>query len=81
MDQSFIRAVVQVCEVLFEGVRERGGIDGVSVVLRRDMAFARAEVEGRDVVRAVAIFHLRRLCAGGNGEELVSEADTHDGDL
>ena len=72
VDQPLVRAVVEVGEVLFEVRGERGGVDGVSVVLRRDVAFPRAEVERGDVVCAVAVFHLRRARARGDGEELVA---------
>lgn len=45
------------------------------------MAAARGEVEGGDVVGAVAVFEFDGAGAAGEGEELVAEADAHDGDL
>lgn len=44
------------------------------------MALARGQVEGGNVVGAVAVLELDGLGADGQGEKLVAEADTHDGD-
>jgi len=81
VDQAFVGLVVQVREVLPPLAAEGGGVDGVSVVLRRDVALARGEIERGDVVRAVAVLELDRLGAGGEGDELVAHAYAHDGDL
>ena len=49
------------------------------MVLGRDVAAIGAEVEGGDVVGAVAPLELDGFCARREGEELVPEADAHDG--
>lgn len=81
VDHALIGAVVEVDKVLLEVVRQRGRVDGVPVVLRRDVALARGAVERGDIVRAVAVLELDGAAAGGEGEELVAQADAEDGDL
>lgn len=81
VDEALVGLVVEVGEVLAPLGGEGGGVDGVAVVLRGDVALAGGEVEGGDVVRAVAVLELDGLCAGGERDELVAHADAHDGDL
>jgi hypothetical protein len=81
VDDALVGLVVEVREVLSPLTAERSRIDSVSVVLRGDVALARGEVEGGDVVGAVAVLELDRLGSGGEGDELVTHAYTHDGDL
>lgn len=81
VDEALVGLVVEVGEVLAPLGGERRGVDGVAVVLRCDVAPARAEVEGGDVVRAVAILELDGLGARGERDQLVAHADAHDGDL
>jgi hypothetical protein len=81
VDHALVGLVVEVGEVLPPLAAESRGIDSVSVVLRRDVAFAGGEVEGGNVVRAVAVLELDGLGAGGKGDELVAHAYAHDGDL
>lgn len=78
---TFVAGVVEVDEVFFPVARERGGIDGVAVVLTRDVATAGCQVEGRDVVGAVAVLELDGFGSGGQSEQLVAETDAHDRDL
>lgn len=81
MDDAFVAAVVEVDEIFLPVRGEGGGVDRVAVVLRGDVAASRGEVEGGDVVGAVAVFEFYGAGAAGEGEELVAEADAHDGDL
>lgn len=81
VDHSFVGRVVEVDEVLLELGWDGGGIDGVSVVLRSDVAFASHEIQSGDVVGAVTVFHLGSAGTDGNGKKLVAQTDTHDGDL
>lgn len=81
MDDAFIAAVVEVDEIFLPVGGQGGGVDGVAVVLGGDVASTRREVEGGDVVGAVAVFEFDGPGAAGEGEELVAEADAHDWDL
>lgn len=81
VDQSLVGLVVQVGEVLLPFAGESCGVNGVSVVLRGNVAFARGEVERGDVMGTVTILELDRLCASGESNQLVTHAYTHDGDL
>src|SRR5438552_12567389 len=82
VSQSLARAVVEVDvtrlpSVLRHGVR----IDGEAVVLRRDLDLPRREVL-HGVVRAVmAERQLVRATAGGEAEDLMTEADPEHRDL
>jgi hypothetical protein len=79
--QTFVRAIVKVHEVLFEFCGEGGGIDCVAVVLRRDVALSSRQVQSGDVVSTVSVLELDGSGTGCEGEELVTETDTHDWDL
>jgi hypothetical protein len=81
VDHTLVRAVVQVGEVLLPVLVHGGRVDGVTVVLRSDVALAGEEVESRDVVSTVAVLHLDGVGAGGDGQQLVAKTDAHDGDL
>ena len=79
VDDALIGHVVGVHE---HGLPARGQgvrIDGVPVVLRRNVAPGRAQVDAGLVHAAVAVLHLVRLGARGEGEDLVPEADAKDG--
>lgn len=56
MDQAFVGLVVEVGKILPPILRKRGGINSITMVLRRDVAFAGGEVESGNVVGAVAVF-------------------------
>lgn len=58
---------------------ERGVIDGVTMVLWRDVALSCEPVENRLVLPAVPKGHFDGLCASGEGQELVAEADAKNG--
>jgi hypothetical protein len=81
VDQTLIRLVVEVGEVLPPLAGESGGVHSVTVVLRGDVALASAKVESRDVVGTVSVLELNGLRASGEGDQLVTHADTHDGKL
>lgn len=78
---TFVTGVVEVDKVLFPVARERGGVDGVTVVLAGNVASAGCQVEGWDVVGAVTVFELDGSGSGGQSEQLVAETDAHDWDL
>ena len=77
---TLVAAVVEVDEVLLPVAGEGSRVNGVAVVLAGDVALASGEVERGDVVRTVAVLQLDGAGASGEGQELVAEADTHDGD-
>jgi hypothetical protein len=81
VDQTLVGLVVEVGEVLPPVAGQGRGVDGVSVVLRGDVALASGEVESRDVVSAVSVLQLDRLSTSGQSNQLVTHANTHDGDL
>jgi hypothetical protein len=81
VDHTLVRAVVQVGEVLLPVLVHGCRVDGVTVVLRSDVALAGEEVESRDVVGAVTVLHLDGVGTGSNGQQLVTKTDAHDGDL
>lgn len=81
MDQTLVGLVVEVGEVLPPFAGQGSWVDRVSVVLRSDVALASGEVESRDVVSTVTVLELDGLCTGSKGDELVTHADAHDGDL
>ncbi len=80
MQHALVAAVVEVHKVLLELAGQGAGVDGVAVVLAGDVALAGGQVEGRDVVSAVAVFELDRRGADSESQKLVAEADAHDGD-
>jgi len=81
VDHTLVGAVVEVGEVLLEVLVHGGRVDGVTVVLRSDVALAGEEVESRDVVSTVTVLHLDSVSAGSNGQQLVAKTDAHDGNL
>lgn len=76
---ALVGAVVEVYKVLLEVAGEGGGVDGVTVVLAGDVALTGGQVESGDVVGTVAVLELDGASANGQGEELVAEANSHDG--
>lgn len=81
VNDALVGLVVQVGEVLPPLTRQRGRVDGVSVVLGGDVTLAGGEVERWDVVGTVAVLELDGLGAGSEGNQLVAHTDTHDRDL
>jgi hypothetical protein len=77
---ALVASVVEVDEILLEVAGEGARVDGVAVVLAGDVALAGGQVEGRDVVGAVAVLELDGAGTDGKSEQLVAEADAHDGD-
>lgn len=56
-------------------------IHSIAVILAGDMAAASGEVEGRNVVSTVAVLQLDGPGASRKSEELMSQADAHDGTI
>ncbi len=82
MDHSFVGLVVQVYEVWFPlFLWECLWVDCVAVVLGCDVALARGQVHCWDVVCSVTVLQLVCLAAGGQGQQLVAQTDTEDGQL
>ena len=78
---TFIAVVVQIDEVGLEFAGERRDINCVPMVLTGDMAASSSQVQRRDVMCTIAIFELDRLRACSQREQLMTQADTKDGDL
>lgn len=51
------------------------------MVLAGDVTFARGKVQGRNVVSPVTVLELDGSSTGSKSQELVAQADPHDGDL
>ena len=81
VNETLVGLVVQVGEVLPPLAGESGGVNCVSVVLRGDVALASAQVESWDVVGTVTVLELDGLSTSSKGDQLVTHADTHDGNL
>ena len=79
--RTFVASIVQVDEVLFVFLRKSGGVNGVSMVLGRDVALTGCQVESRDVVGSVAVLELDGPSTDCESKQLVTKADTHDWEL
>ena len=75
---TLVGAVVKVDEVLLEVRGEGADINGITVVLRGDVALTGGQVKSRDVVGTVTILELDGLGTNSEGKKLVTKADTHD---
>lgn len=81
VDQALVGLVVEVGKVLPPLCGKSCGINRISVVLRRDVAFASCKVQSRDIVGTVAVLQLQGLGSSGESEKLVTHTDTHDRNL
>lgn len=78
VDHSFIALVVEVDEVWLPSSGKSIDVNGVTVVLRGDVASAGGEIESWDIVCSVSVLELDCSSASGKSEKLVAETDTHD---
>ena len=78
---SFVRSIVGVDEQFFPRRFESCDVDGVSVILRGDVASTGDEGCAGDVRSSVSVLELERVGSGREGEKLMSETDTEDGEL
>jgi hypothetical protein len=78
--QTLVRSVVEVDKVLLplRGIKSVH-VNGVSVVLRSDVAATSGEIKSGNVMGTVSVFQLDGLGTCGQGKKLVSKTDTHDG--
>lgn len=78
--QTLVRSVVEVDKVLLplRGIKSVH-VNGISVVLRSDVAASSGEVKSGNVVGTVSVLQLDCLGTCGQGKKLVSKTDTHDG--
>ena len=81
VNDSLVAGIVEVHKILLPILWESRGIDGIAVVLRRDVAFARRQIERRNVVGTVAVLELEGSRAGSQSNQLVTHADSHDRNL
>lgn len=77
---ALVATVVEVDKVLLELAGESAGVNGVTVVLAGDVALASGQVKGGNVVSTVAVLELNGAGTDGEGQKLVAQANTHDGD-
>lgn len=79
--RTFIARVIQVNKVWLP-VRWQGrNINGISMVLASDVAPASAQIQSRDVMSTVAVLQLDSTSTSSQGQELMTQADSEDGDL
>jgi hypothetical protein len=78
---TLVATVVGVDKELLPAVGQAVGVDGETVVLRSDVTLASDHAGARNVVASVTELHLLGGGAGSTGEELMTQADTEDGDL
>ena len=81
VDHTLVALVVEVDEVGLPVRGKSGSVNSVSVVLTGDVAATSAQVKSGDVVSTVSVLELDGASTGGQSEELVTQADTEDGDL
>ena len=80
MPYALYGPVIEIHVRNFKQVRQRFRQDGEIVVLARDLDFARGKILHRVVAAVVSEFETARLRAAGEGEQLVPQANAHDGD-
>jgi len=79
--QTFVRAIVEVDEVLLVLLGKSGSINSITVVLTGNVALAGCQVKGGNVVSAVSVLELDGSSTGCKSKQLVTETDTHDRNL
>jgi hypothetical protein len=78
MHDTFVAAIIGIDKEFLPSGRKTCGIDGETVVLGCDVAFAGHHAGAGDVVSAVSKLHLGGLGSGGPGKQLVAKANTKD---
>ena len=78
---TFVAVIVQIDEIWLEVAGERRDINSVPMVLTGDVTASSGQIQCGDVVCTIAIFELDRLRACSQREQLMTQADTEDGDL
>ena len=79
VNNTFVGHIVRVGEERLPAVGERVVVDGETMILGRNVALGRPQVDAGLVHAAVAVLHLVRLGARSESEKLVAEADAEDG--
>ena len=77
--QPFYRTIIQINMGDFQLFGQTIGIDRVAVVLGGDMSASGGQFFHRMIAAAVAEFQFEGLSAEGMGDQLVAQADAHDG--
>lgn len=78
---TFVRAIVQVNEILLEFRRKSWGVNSITVVLTGNVALTGCQIQSGNVVSTVSVLELDGASTGCKSEKLVTETDTHDRDL
>ena len=66
--RTFVTGVVEVDEVFLPFFRQRGCVDGITVVLARDVAAPCRQIECGNVVSAVSVLELDGTGTGSKGK-------------
>jgi len=80
VSDTLVGVVVKIDEVLFPIRRKELSVDSITVILRGDVGLASGQIDDGLVVTSVTVRKLVSLGAGSETEDLVTHANTHDGD-
>ncbi len=81
MNDTLVRGIVQVHEVLLVVARERLDINSVAVVLGRNVAASSGQVQTRYIVSSVSVLELDSFGSHGQSHKLMAKADPHNRNL
>ena len=77
VNQALVARVVEVDEILLPVGRHRRHVHCVAMVLGRNMALARREIQRRDIVSPISERELYRLGSSSQPDNLVAHTYTH----
>lgn len=72
MDDAFVAGIIQIYKVRLPILGKCRSINGVTMVLRCNMASACGQVQSWDVVGTVAVFELNGFRAYSQGDKLMA---------
>jgi hypothetical protein len=78
---TFVGAIIQIHEILLILSRQRWRINRIPMVLGRDMALSRRQIQGRDVMSTITVLELDGTSTSCKSKQLVAETNTHDWEL
>src|SRR5579864_6455069 len=76
MPEALVGSVVEIDQRLFENVRKRGGVDGVSMIVRGYDDRSVLQILDRLIAAAMSIRQFERFRAASQRQELVSQANS-----
>src|SRR5436305_9841498 len=76
MSKALVCSVVEIDQRLFENVRKRGGVDGVSMVVRGYDDRSVLQIFYRLIAAAMSVRQFKRFRTASQRQELVPQADS-----